>query len=148
MIRYCVAAVLLVFWGSGISHAWEMRSEIPDTIGAGESFVLDVWEWLAAGDCYVCTGYTLEYGDHSAEVVLGIERVKPWGDPCNGPGDICDYGIEVAFDDPGSSTLSIIERVIAPPFGGDTLIGAIAIEVEEPVFADSATWGALKAIYR
>ena len=130
------------------SIAWEIRSEVPASIEAGQPIILDLWEWLAAGDCYACRGYEVEYGDLGADVFLSIERVKPLGDPCNGPGEICEYLVEVTFQEPGQQLLRLVERVIAPIFGGDTVIAEYQIEVEPVVPISSTTWSTIKTLYR
>lgn len=79
---------------------------------------------------------------------MSIERTRPLGDPCHGPGDICEYLVEVTFEEPGTQVLTLVERVIASVFGGDTVMGEFPIEVAAQVPNAVTTWGAIKAVYR
>ena len=139
---------IFVFMGFGSSFAWEILSDVPDSLDVGQSFVLEARTWLPNAECYACRGQEVIYGEFAADVFLITERTQPWDYDCNGFEVGCYYVIEIAFQEPGVHVLRLFHRFIAPAFGGEFLIQEYTIEVAAPVSNSCVTWSAMKAAYR
>ena len=143
-----IVLAILVFFGSSPVFAWEIRSDVPDSLETGQSFVLEVRTLLPNSECYACRGHEVDYGEFTADVFLITERTQPWAHDCNGFETSCYDYIEIEFQVPGLHVLRLTDRFIAPALGRDTLIFEYSIEVEAAVPNSGFTWGAIKARYR
>lgn len=92
------SALLIAFFvfGRGPSFAWEIRSDIPDTVEVGQPIVLDIVTWIPNTECHACRGHEVEHGDLSADVYVATERTQPWAHDCNGYETSCYDMVESA----------------------------------------------------
>ena len=140
--------LLLLLCGAAPSFGWEVLNEVPAVAQIGVPIELQIRGWMESGDCYVSEGYIVLSAGNAAEVILLVRKTNGWADPCGGPGNIYEYTVEVSFFEVGPSTLTITQRLDAPPLGGDTPIAQYEIEVQAALSDEDTAWGALKAIYR